>query len=197
MRPLTIAVASALQALVPALAHADEMSYRYFQLGFVETNSDISREDADGIGMRGSFGFAKNFFVFTEASDLQAGGYDNDRNRYAVGLGGLVPVTENLDVVGRVGWARAEVDDGEGSVDADGFVAGAGIRGQAGEHVEFEIGVVHYDYGSRYGSRLDDTGAELAVRWHFNKRLALALEYTDAGDRSTFLAGVRVSFGVK
>ena len=193
MRPLTIAVASALPALVPALAHADEMSYRYFQMGFVDTNSDISREDADGIGMRGSFGFAKNFFVFTEASDLQGLGHDNDRNRYAVGLGGHVPVADNFDVVGRVGWARAEVDGGEGRADGDGYVAGAGIRGQAGEHVEFEIGVVHYDYGNG----IDDTGGELAARWHFNKRLALALEYTETGDLSTIMAGVRINFGGK
>lgn len=195
MRPLTIAVASALPALVPALAHADEMNYRYFQMGFVETNSDISRENADGVSMSGSFGFANDFFVFTEANLQQV--QNRDANQYAVGLGGHVPVTDNLDVVGRVGWARAEVDGGEGSADANGFVAGAGIRGQAGEHVEFEVGVVHYDYGSRYGSRLDDTGAELAARWHFNKRLALALEYTDAGDLSTFMAGVRINFGVK
>lgn len=192
MRPLTIAIASALPALVPALAHADEMNYRYFQMGFVKTNSDISSEDADGVGTRGSLGFANNFFVFTEANLQQVRG-NRDLNQYAVGLGGHVPVTDELDVVGRVGWARAEFDGGEGRGDANGYVAGAGVRGQAGEHVEFEIGVVHYDYGRG----IDDTGAELAARWHFNKRLALALEYTDAGDLSTFMAGVRINFGVK
>ncbi len=191
MRPLTIAVASALPVLAPALSHADEMSYRYFQLGYVETNSDLSREDANGIGTRGSFGFAENFFVFTEINQQDVQGFDIDQ--YAVGLGGHVPVSDNVDVVGRVGWARLEIDGGEGSADGNGYLAGAGIRAQAGEHAEFEVGVVHVDYGSG----ADDTGGEIAARWNFNKRWALALEYSDFGDLSTFMAGVRINFGVK
>jgi hypothetical protein len=191
MRPLTIAVASALPALAPALSHADDMSYRYFQIGYLNTNTDISREEADGIGTRGSFGFAENFFVFTEINRQQVSSVDV--NQYAVGLGGHVAVSDNVDVVGRVGWARAEFDGGEGSTDGNGYVAGAGIRAQAGEHAEFEVGAVHYDFGSG----ADDTGAEVAARWNFNKRWALALEYSDFGDLSTFMVGVRINFGVK
>jgi hypothetical protein len=191
MHPLKTATAGLLLAAAPFFAHADDMSYRYFQVGYLETNVDGTSASADGFGTRGSIGFAENFFVFTEINQQEIQNFD--LNQYAVGIGGHFPISDNVDLVGRVGWARAEIDAGGGNdVDGDGYIAGAGIRGRAGEHIELEAGVVHVDYGSG----ADDTGAELAARYHFDKRWALALEYTDTGDLSTFMAGVRINFGV-
>lgn len=189
MHPLKTATAAILLAASPLMAHADDMSYRYFQLGYIETNIDGISSDADGFGTRGSIGFAKNFFVFTEMNMQEVQNVDVDQ--YAVGLGAHFPISDAVDIVGRAGWAKVKLDGGEGSVDESGYIAGLGIRGKAGEHVELEAGVVHVDYGSG----ADDTGAEIAARYHFNKRWAVGLEYTDTGDLSSVFAGVRVNFG--
>jgi len=179
---------------VPFLAHSEDMSYRYFQLGYIETNPDGTSESADGFATRGSFGFADNFFVFTELARQEVSSINTDINTMAIGLGAHYPLSDNLDLVGRVGWANIEADvSGLGEADEDGFLAGAGIRAQAGDKIEVEAGVIHTDYGD-LGS---DTGAEIALRYNFSKRWAAALEYQDVGDLSTFFAGVRINFGVK
>jgi len=190
MHLLKTAMAGLLLAAAPFFAHADDMGYRYFQIGYLDTEIDGTSENADGFGTRGSFGFAENFFLFTEISQQEIQGIDIDQ--YAIGLGGHYGLAENVDLVGRVGWAKAEVDAGGGlSADGDGYIAGAGIRAKAGENVQLEVGAVHVDYGSG----ADDTGVELAARYHFNKRWAAALEYQDMGDLATIMAGVRISFG--
>lgn len=184
----------------PMLAHAaDDMSYRYFQVGYVETEIDLpgSNETLDGFGTRGSIGFAENYFVFTEfnSQEFKQGGGELNLDSLIIGLGGHYALTESIDLVGRVGAVELdlEVDTPGGSFDDEesGFLVGAGLRGQAGDHVQLEFGVVYEDLG---GSGGDETGVEVAARYHFNKRWALAVEYQDLGDFGTFLAGVRVSF---
>lgn len=183
----------------PMLAHAaDDMSYRYFQVGYLETDIDFTGESVDGFGTRGSFGFADNFFVFTEfnSQEFSETGIDIDFDTMAIGLGGHYPLNENIDLVGRLGYAKADVEvtvDGLPFFDGDdsGYLAGAGLRGQMGDSVELEFGVIHQDYGQD----LDDTGFEVMARYYFTKRWAAAVEYQDVGDFSSILAGVRYSFG--
>ncbi len=182
----------------PMLAQAaDDMSYRYFQVGYLETDIDSVDETVDGFGTRGSFGFAENFFVFTEfnSQEFKESGLKVEFDQLAVGLGGHYPLNENIDLVGRIGYAKAEVEVTFGGIsdDADdsGYLAGAGLRGQVGDSVELEFGVIHQDYGQG----LDDTGFEVMGRYYFTPRWAASLEYQDIGDFSSILAGVRYSFG--
>ncbi len=189
-------------ATVPCLASADDMSYRYFQAGYVETDVDIEGENAtlDGFGTRGSFGFAKNFFVFTEfnSQEITELGASLELDQMIIGLGGHYPLSDTIDLVGRAGAAELDVslDDGEGgSIDGDesGYLVAAGLRAQAGDHVQLEFGVIHQDLGDD----LSDTGFEAAARYHFNKNWAVAVEYQDVGEFSSILAGVRYSFAPK
>jgi hypothetical protein len=175
----------------PMLAHAaDDMSYRYFQVGYLETDIDVIDETADGFGTRGSFGFADNFFVFTEfnSQEFSVLGFDFDVDQLAVGLGGHYPLNENIDLVGRIGAAEIDIED---VFDESGYLVAAGLRGQVGDSVELEFGVIHQDYGQD----LDDTGFEVMARYYFTKRWAASVEYQDVGDFSSVLAGVRYSFG--
>ncbi len=74
-----------------------------------------------------------------------------------VGLGGHFGLTDNLDLVGRVGYADLTLDiDGLGieSPDENGYMVGGGLRGRIGEHVEIEGGAVYYDYDDVF----DDDG---------------------------------------
>jgi len=50
--------------------------------------------------------------------------------------------------------------------------------------------VVYQDFGNG----ADDTGGEIMARWHFNKTWALAAEYQDIGEVSSYIIGVRASF---
>lgn len=189
-------------AALPLAAQADDMSYRYFQAGYMESDIDNTGDtgDLDGFATRGSIGFAENFFLFTEYSTQGVDGDDGEGNdlsidikQIVVGLGGHYGLSENLDLVGRAGYADITVDfDGFGieSPDESGFMVGGGLRGRIGEHVEIEGGVVYYDYNDV----LDEIGGEVLVRYHFNDRWALAFEYQAIDDLSTIMGGVRISF---
>lgn len=198
MNALRTATTSLLLATVPVLAHADDMSYRYIQLNYIETDCDCSVPDAEGFATRGSIGFAKNYFVFTELArqTITVSGPNVDIDQYAVGLGGHYGLSDKLDLVGRAGWTRVKVsgDDEIGSdtlnFEDDGYLVAIGLRGQVGEHVQLEGSVIHQDFGG--GN--DDTGVEVLARYHFNKHFALAAEYQISDDVSSFLAGVRLSF---
>ena len=198
MNALTTATTGLLLAAVPVLAHADDMSYRYIQLNYINTDGEFGRPDAKGFATRGSIGFAKNYFVFTELSrqTLSVSGPNVDIDQYAVGLGGHYGLSDQLDLVGRAGWTKVKVsgDDQIGSetmnFEDDGYLVALGLRGHFGEHFQLEGGVIHQDFGG--GN--DDTGAEVLARYHFNKHFALAVEYQISDDVSSFLAGVRFSF---
>mgnify|MGYP003465539810 CR=1 FL=1 len=191
-------------AALPLAAQADDMSYRYFQAGYMESDIDGTGDtgDLDGFATRGSIGFAENFFVFTEYSNQGVDGDDGEGNdvsidfkQIVVGLGGHYGLSENLDLVGRAGYADLTLDiDGGGlgieSPDESGCMVGGGLRGRIGEHVEIEGGVVYYDYNDL----LDEIGGEVLVRYHFNDRWALAFEYQAIDDVSTIMGGVRISF---
>ena len=202
MNSLKAVTAGILLAASPALALADDMSYRYFQAGYMESDIDDfgGTGDLDGFATRGSIGFAENFFVFTEYStqgvdgdDGEGGDVDVTLKQLVVGLGGHYGLSENLDLVGRVGYADLTLDiDGLGieSPDESGFMVGGGLRGKIGKYVELEGGVVYYDYNDV----LDEIGYEALARFNFNKRWALAFEYQQLDDVSTIMGGVRISF---
>jgi len=189
MKILTAMTACLPLAAMPLLAHAEDMSYSYVDLGYIETEFDGLGPEADGFALRGSVGFAENFFIFADYADQSVVGVDIEQ--YDVGLGGHYGLTDNLDLVGRVGWAKFEVSGGGLSFDDDGYLASVGLRGQVGEHVELEGSVIHTDFG---GSSSSDTGFAAGGRYHFNKNIAVGAEFQSSDDADSILAGVRISF---
>ena len=196
MNPLKVVTASLALAAMPVLAHADDMSYRYFQVGYLETDIPDTSKSLDGFGTRGSFGFADNFFLFTEYSNQEASdsGFTVSIDQLNIGLGGHYPLTDNLDLVGRAGYASitGELRDSVGNkvnADENGYLAAVALRGRVGEKLQLEAGYIYEVLGDS-----NDQGAELAVRYHFTSRWAAAVEYQDVGDFSTVMAGVRISF---
>ena len=65
MKCVKVVLGGLMLALAPLAALADDMSYSYVDLGYVETDIDDC-PSADGFGVRGSVGFAENWFVFGE-----------------------------------------------------------------------------------------------------------------------------------
>lgn len=189
MQILKAMTATLMLAALPLAAHTEDMSYSYVDLGYIETDIDGVGPKADGFATRGSVGFAENFFAFGEYSNQSINVIDIEQ--YAVGLGYHHGLTEALDLVGRAGWIKADVSSGGASVDDDGYLVSAGLRGQVGERVELEGGLIYTDFG---GSSGDDTAFAFGGRYHFNDTFAVGAEYQQSDDLSSIIAGVRISF---
>lgn len=182
----TMACGLVLAALsTPALA--EDMSYSNLDLGWLSTDID-NGPTVDGFGLRGSVGIAESFFVFAEYGSQEASGADVDQ--YAVGFGGHLDIAENLDLVGRIGYLNAEVSQGPFSVDEDGYLVSAGLRGQIAPGFELEGGAVYRDFGGG----ADETALVVGGRYFLTDNLAINAEYEHGDDAGTIFAGLRLTF---
>ncbi len=183
-----VVIGTLMLAAAPLAAMADDMSYSYVDGAYVETDID-NGPTADGFALRGSAGFGANWFVFADYADQSVQGIDI--TSYDVGFGGHYAMTDILDVVGRVGYTKVELDAGGGlNADDDGYLLDLGLRGRVGDAVELEGGVHYTDYTD--GG--DNTGLYVGGRFHFNKTWALGAEYQSGDDADSILAYVRASF---
>lgn len=189
MKLVNVMLGSLVLAAAPLAAQAEDMSYSYVDLAYVETDFDGIGPSADGFGLRGSVGFAENWLAFAEYSATSVSGVDIDQ--LAVGLGGHWGIAENVDLVGRLGYFQVELDAGGfGTADDDGFLVDVGLRGRLGDAVELEGGARYTDLSD--GG--DDTALVLGGRFHFNQTWALGAEFQSGDEIETILAYVRASF---
>jgi hypothetical protein len=188
MKLVKVTLGGLMLAAAPLAALAEDMSYSFVDLAYIETEVDGVGPSLDGFALRGSVGFAENWFAFAEYAAQSVSGVDLDT--IAVGLGGHYALVENLDLVGRIGWTKAEISSGPFDVDDDGYLVDAGLRGRIGDSVELEGGARYTDFSD--GG--DATGLYVGGRFHFNKTWALGAEYQDGDDTSAILAYVRASF---
>jgi hypothetical protein len=188
-------VGSLLLAALPLAAQAEEMSYSYLDLGYNEADLD-NIADGDGIALRGSVGFAENFFVF---ADYATFGFPAsiDLDQYVVGLGGHLAIAENVDLVGRVGYTELDLSvPGLGSEDADGYIVSAGIRGRVTDSFELEGHAIHTDLGSDVR---DSTALAVGGRYFVTETFAIGAEYRTCDDLAgadldVIYVGVRFTF---
>lgn len=195
MKIVNAMVGTLLLAATPFAADAEDMSYSFIDLGYNEADLD-SVADGDGFSVRGSIGFAEDFFAFADYANFGfPGGVDLDQ--YSVGLGGHLGIAENVDLVGRVGYTKLDLSvPGFGSGDEDGYVIAAGIRGRIADGFELEGHAVHTDLGSDVG---DSTALVVGGRYFFTDNFAVGAEYRtgdDIGgaDLDVIYAGVRFTF---
>ena len=189
MKFLNAMTAGLMLAALPLASHAEDMSYSNIDLGYVSTDIDGLGPSLDGFGLRGLIGFAERYFAFAEYSSQSVSGADLDQT--TVGLGGHYGLSDNLDLVGRAGWFKANVSGGGLSASDDGYLVSAGVRGKAGDKVELEGSVIYTDLGGANG---DDTAVAVGGRYYFTKTFALGAEYQHSNDASSILAGVRFNF---
>ena len=178
---------SLMLAAMSTAARAEDLSYSNLDLGWLSTDLD-NGPTVDGFGLRGSVGFAENLFVFGEFSNQEVSNVDIDQ--YAAGIGGHLGISENVDLVGRLGYINTEVSSGSFSADDDGYLVSAGLRGRVVEDFELEGGVIYRDLGGN----ADDTAAVIGGRWFFHENFAINAEYEHSDDSGTIFAGVRFTF---
>jgi hypothetical protein len=189
MKFLNVMTAGLMLAGLPLASHAEAMSYSFIDLGYIAADIDGASSNPDGFALRGSVGFAEQFFAFAAYSKLSASGVDVDQT--TVGLGGHYGLSDNLDLVGRAGWLNADGSGPGGSLSDDGYVLSAGLRGRVGTSVELEAGVAYADFGGSIG---DDTSFAVGGRYYFTRNIAVGAEYQDDGDGSVIFLGGRYSF---
>ena len=147
---------AALAAALPLASHADVMDYSFAEFGYVDTELDGDGFDVDGDGfaLRGSLAVHPNFFVFANYQDL---GFDFgvDVSSLEVGGGARWPITDKIDIVGKLGIVKAELDAGPVDEDDDGLLFGARVRGVVAPKFELEGG---FDYRD-----LDEAGDDTTI----------------------------------
>lgn len=186
----TLLIAAALIA-APIASQAGDFSYSYAEAGWARVSIDDSEInlDFDGYFLRGSVEVTDRFFLFADYLDVSKSGID--LQRYALGVGGNYPLSDALDVVGRVAWAKSEASGFGYSADDDGYLVSAGLRGRPAERFELEGSVAYEDYGN--GS--DDTTFTVGARYFFTDMFAVGAEFNRYEDANAWGIGFRVSFG--
>jgi hypothetical protein len=181
---------AALAAAVPLASHAEAMDYSYAEVGYVDTNLDTSGPDVDGNGfaLRGSLTVNPNFFVFAGYQDLNFD-FDVDASLLEVGGGGHWPLTDKIDIVGKVGLVKAEVDVGSFNDDDDGFLLGARLRGVVAPKFEVEGGFDYRDINVG-----DETTIVLEGRYFFIDNIAGGLSVSIGDDITSLGLNVRMTF---
>lgn len=187
MKIVNAMVGTLLLAAAPIAAQAEDMSYSFLDLGYAETNLD-GGPTGDGFGLRGSFGFAENFFAF---ADYLTQDFDPiDVDVYSVGLGGHLQIAESVDLVGKAGYLKADASAGGLSADDDGYLVSAGVRARPAQQFELEGNVIYRDFGGG----ADDTAVAVGARYFFTDMFAVGAEYEMSDDADTIFAGIRLSF---
>lgn len=188
MQRRTLSLLVALMATLPVASHAGTMDYTYAELGYVDTENDDFDIDGDGFALRGSLAFHENFFGFASYEDL---GFDHgvDATAFEVGVGGRWPLNEKIDLVGRAGVVKAEIEVGRNDFDDDGFLLGARLRSALAPKFEVEGG---FDYIDLDDSG-DDTIAVLEGRYFFLDQLAGGVS-VQLGDDTTIGVNARWTF---
>jgi hypothetical protein len=183
----------ALAALaLPLASHADVMDYSYAELGYIDADFDADAFDADvdgdGFALRGSLAVNPNFFVFAGYQDLDFD-FDVDASLLEVGGGGHWPLSDKIDIIGKLGIVKAEVDVGRFNDDDDGFLLGARVRGVVAPKFELEGGFDYRDLDIG-----DETTIVLDGRNFFIDQLAGGVSVAIGDDNTALGLNVRWTF---
>lgn len=181
--------ALALASLLPLGVHADDFSYTYAQIDYLDAEFDDRDVEGDGLGLSGALAVTDLVHLYAVYQDLD---FDRgiDASFFEVGAGLNYAIAPNLDLVGRLGYTDVEVDTQSGSADDNGLTLRGTLRGRVGPSFELEGGVRYVDLDESG----DDTSLVAEARWFFLPQIALGLGL-EAGDDLTVLnVGLRGNF---
>ena len=144
-KPITALVtAGLLLTAMPLSALADSLNYNFWQLAYVSADIDGIPDKFDGWGVGGSVEVTDEIFLTAGYTDISAdiGGYNISEQDLALSVGYAYPVAANTDVIGRVGYVRAELDAEDlGDDSDDGYSLGVGVRTRPLDPIELEANV--------------------------------------------------------
>lgn len=189
-----LVAAGALLAAAPQASQADSLGYSYWQLGYVGADIDGLSDKMDGWAIGLSYEVTERIFINAGYADIgaTAGGFDIDEQDLSLGVGYAYPLTPNNDLIGRVGYVRAEVEvESFGSASDDGYSLGVGWRGRPLDEIELEAAVNYVDLSDAG----DTTTYGVGAFWYFTPQVALAVSGSFSDDVTSYLIGVRGTWG--
>jgi hypothetical protein len=169
----------------------DGLSYSYLDVGYISTDLEDFDVDGDGFGLDGSIALTDKVHAVASYSD-QEFDFGVDAKAYSVGAGLNWPLQQNLDLVGRLSYVKAELDaPGFSEFDDDGYGVEAGLRGLVGERFELG-GTINYVDLNDSG---DDTSFAVGGLYHLTNQFAFGLGADFGDDVTSWTAAFRVNFG--
>jgi hypothetical protein len=172
-----------------ATASAQEFGYNYLQAsyGTVSFDDSILDVDGDGLGISGSYAFHPEFYVAGEyqTADMDFG---VDLNILELAVGWHTPLSDQLDFTAQLGFVNAEVETGLGSADEDGYMIGAGLRGQLTDAVELNGGIDYIDFDD------SETRAYAGFLFSLTEQMTVGAEANFWDDINVYQLNLRFDF---
>ena len=167
----------------------DGLSYNYVEASYVDSEIDDLDIDGDGLALAGSVAIGDTMFLHAGYGTLD---FDRgiDLDQKTIGLGAHTSISNNVDLIGTIGYVDAELDTPFGSADDDGYSVGVGLRGKIAEAFELEGGISYVDLDDSG----DDTTFNLGGRYYFTESFALGAGIGIGDDVTTWNLGVRLEF---
>jgi hypothetical protein len=170
---------------LPFIGHAADFDYSFVQLDYRELNVD-RRPDADGLALRGSLEVAPHVFVMAEY-----GGYEFDRgldwDSWRIGGGGHWPINNAWDLVGKIGYAKEDIENFE---DKSGLFVYGGVRGALAPKFELDAGLEYADLEEPF----DEITLLGELRYNFTPAIAAGVLVRVGDDVSALGLSGRFSF---
>ena len=164
---------------------AGAISYSYLEANYISADIDgLPGSDPDGFGINGSLSFTPMLHGYIDYNNLDYSGFTVQT--WEVGVGLNHSLSSMVDLVGRLGYARAKI---ESLGSDDGLGVQAGLRGRPSGNFEVE-GLVHYvdlDDGG------DNTSLKAAARYFFMPAFSVGvgIEYDDDATSTTPASATR------
>lgn len=177
--------------LVSDVGLAEDVSYTYARLNYVNTELDVGPVDVDGDGLQleGSYAFMQNAFAFGSYSDVEFDG-DVDASQLDLGAGYRHAIRPRIDLVGRVGYTRMDVSASGFDADDDGLLFSGGVRSRMTDKIEGRAAL-----NFRVMDESDnDTEFEFGGDYYVTERISVAAALCLGDDATTWSFGGRYAF---
>ena len=179
---------------VSSPAHAQQrrptFDYTYLEASYNRADYDNFNADGDGLGLRVSYAFARNFHAFAgyAGQDVDS---SVDADGWIAGVGLNQSLSQSLDVVVRLSYQTTEVNaPGIGPVDNDGYGIGAGVRVRANRWIELFGGLNYVDLDSG-----NETTLDAGFLFNINRAFAVGVSGQWDDDVSVLSLNGRLYFG--
>jgi len=175
-------------------------SYTYGELGYMHFDAD--NYDGNGGRLNISYGATEHIFVkmgyartFVDAVGVS--GIDVDR--FNIGIGGHMGITDNIDALGVVSYIDHEYSGGIPTEADEGYQVDLGVRAMVSKKVELNATASyrHIALTSVLGvSDDDDIGAEIGTVIKLKKKFHFTgnINYFDETEEAGVFAGIRLYF---
>lgn len=184
-----------------------QLKYDYIEGGYAFTHLNVDEVgDGSGMSLAISWSPVKNVFLFADGNwssvDFEGVLEDVDGDAFtgSVGLGLYQPLSDNLDIVGKAGWARREFDASvlADKIESNGVEVELGVRALLGEKLELGAFLGWADIEELADNDVEieigDVAFDVYGIFHLNQTCGLGLETTLQDNSSEVGAFLRLHF---